>query len=920
MEGEFGQVVRRRRRGGARPLHRPDRGPGERRRPRPRRPTSTSAAARCAPGRSLDALLAAYRARRAAGLAALRRGGRGAAASTRGALRARRGDLRLHRRALGRVGRGLRRGAVGRGRRAPAPAAAGSCGCSRRTRRRPRRRSSPPPPPRRGRCRGRVAALVTAPRGPRAPAATAAPAVADGTAASRGAESPTRSRRGSRAGSARRRSGRGIERLAVVLVPDAGAPARAPAHRGRRPGAPGRARARGAARARRPVGPPRGRHARRCSPPAASATARSRAPRSTCPRWCIAADPALGAELARASASPRSQTLADGPRARLTETLRAWLDRPGQVQAVAAELGVHPQTVRYRVEQLRELFGDRARGSRGALRARARAAGVARLSRPMRLLVTGAAGMLGRDVVAAAESAGHDVDRARPRATSTSPIADAVRAAVADAAPRRGRQLRRLDRRRRRRGRTRTTRRASTATAPGTCAAARAVPRPRVLRLRLRRHATEPYVEADPTGPRRRLRALQAGRRARRRRRAGDHAIVRSAWLFGPHGKNFVATMLRLAEDRDEVNVVADQIGCPTFTGHLAPALVEIAERRLDRHPARRRRRRSARGTSSRRRRSRRPAPAPRRPVTDRRVPAPRAAARLVRPALHRARRARAPAWRDGLTAYLELGGPAVKLLVCGGAGFIGSNFVRQRITEHGDEVVVLDKLTYAGREENLADVADSAGFASSTPASRTPTRSRARWRAATRSSTSPPRRTSTARSPSPTRSSPPTPRAPTCCSRPPASAALRYVQVSTDEVYGSIDDRLVHRGVAARAVLALLGHQGGRRPARVELLPHLRAADADLPRLQQLRAVPVPREADPADGPQRAARRQAAGLRRRQQVRNWIYVEDFARAIGHVLEHGEPGNVYNAGGPDECAQPRGRPADHPAHRRRRRA
>jgi dTDP-glucose 4,6-dehydratase len=38
------------------------------------------------------------------------------------------------------------------------------------------------------------------------------------------------------------------------------------------------------------------------------------------------------------------------------------------------------------------------------------------------------------------------------------------------------------------------------------------------------------------------------------------------------------------------------------------------------------------------------------------------------------------------------------------------------------------------------------------------------------------------------------------------------------------------------------------------------------------------------------------------QQIRNWIYVEDFARAIGHVLEHGEPGNVYNAGGPDECA------------------
>ena len=43
-----------------------------------------------------------------------------------------------------------------------------------------------------------------------------------------------------------------------------------------------------------------------------------------------------------------------------------------------------------------------------------------------------------------------------------------------------------------------------------------------------------------------------------------------------------------------------------------------------------------------------------------------------------------------------------MKLLVCGGAGFIGSNFVRLRLREHGDEIVVLDKLTYAGRRENL--------------------------------------------------------------------------------------------------------------------------------------------------------------------------------------------------------------------------
>ena len=46
-----------------------------------------------------------------------------------------------------------------------------------------------------------------------------------------------------------------------------------------------------------------------------------------------------------------------------------------------------------------------------------------------------------------------------------------------------------------------------------------------------------------------------------------------------------------------------------------------------------------------------------------------------------------------------------MRLLVCGGAGFIGSTFVRLRLREHGDEITVLDKLTYAGRRENLHDV-----------------------------------------------------------------------------------------------------------------------------------------------------------------------------------------------------------------------
>jgi hypothetical protein len=72
----------------------------------------------------------------------------------------------------------------------------------------------------------------------------------------------------------------------------------------------------------------------------------------------LRADPPLAADLAAARLAPLAG-LAPAARTRLEETLRAWLDRPGQVQAVAATLGVHPQTVRYRVRQLRDLFGAR---------------------------------------------------------------------------------------------------------------------------------------------------------------------------------------------------------------------------------------------------------------------------------------------------------------------------------------------------------------------------------------------------------------------------------------------------------------------------------------------------------------------------------------------------------------------------------
>jgi dTDP-4-dehydrorhamnose reductase len=87
----------------------------------------------------------------------------------------------------------------------------------------------------------------------------------------------------------------------------------------------------------------------------------------------------------------------------------------------------------------------------------------------------------------------------------------------------------------------------------------------------------EPYVESDPTGPASSYgRSKLAGERATAEANP-RHFIVRSSWLFGAGGKNFVDTMLRLGRERDELRVVADQVGCPTYTGHLAVALTRIA-------------------------------------------------------------------------------------------------------------------------------------------------------------------------------------------------------------------------------------------------------------------------------------------------------------------------------------------------------
>ena len=241
-----------------------------------------------------------------------------------------------------------------------------------------------------------------------------------------------------------------------------------------------------------------------------------------------------------------------------------------------------------------------------------------------------------------------------------------------------------------------------------------------------------------------------------------------------------------------------------------------------------------------------------------------------------------------------------MKLLVTGGAGFIGSGFVRHRIEEFpGDSVRVLDKLTYAGRRENLeglppdrvelveADIADRDAVRAALEGCDVVVNFAAESHV-DRSIESPGEFITTdvfgtfvlleaAR-----------------------DAGIRHLQISTDEVYGSIEEgtfteaspiepsspysaskaggdllvRAFHHTYDADVLICRASNNYGPRQYPEKLIP--------LCILNALAGDPLPVYGD--------------GM----QVRNWLHVEDFCTGISTVLERGEAGEVYNVGGPDE--------------------
>jgi dTDP-4-dehydrorhamnose reductase len=199
----------------------------------------------------------------------------------------------------------------------------------------------------------------------------------------------------------------------------------------------------------------------------------------------------------------------------------------------------------------------------------------------MRLLVTGAGGMLGRAVVAGASHLGHDV-RGATRAELDITVEAAVIVtmhefrpdAVVNCAAYTDVDGAQADRQ---------TAAAINERGAGLVAAAAAEVGASIVHVStdyvFDGSKREPWLESDPVGPLGVYGETKLAGEAAVAAANPAHAIVRTSWLFGAGGRNFVDTMLALGAERDEVSVVTDQVGSPTWTGHLAGALVELAQR-----------------------------------------------------------------------------------------------------------------------------------------------------------------------------------------------------------------------------------------------------------------------------------------------------------------------------------------------------
>jgi dTDP-glucose 4,6-dehydratase len=249
-----------------------------------------------------------------------------------------------------------------------------------------------------------------------------------------------------------------------------------------------------------------------------------------------------------------------------------------------------------------------------------------------------------------------------------------------------------------------------------------------------------------------------------------------------------------------------------------------------------------------------------------------------------------------------------MRLLVCGGAGFIGSNFVRLRLRESGDEVVVLDKLTYAGRQENFHDFAEDPGFRfvhgaiedpqavaraldGGGPRAGEPIEAIVNFAAETHVDRSIAEPDAFVRTHS---------QGTYVLLEAARERELRYLQVSTDEVYGSIEDGSFTEESPLRPSSPYSATKTGA-DLLVQSYFHTYGLPATICRgSNNYGAYQYPEKVIPLFVTNLLDGQQVPLYGDGGNVRGWIHVDDHCRGIQLVLERGRAGETYHIDGDTE--------------------